>query len=258
MEFLADYGLFFAKLFTLLIALLILIAFIGGMRMKEKMRQGMGQIEVRHWNDKLRKLQEMLHAEVLDKPALKQLVKEEKQQQKQQAKEEKQKRKAAKKSSEQSPEQDDTDAQEQKHTVYVINFHGDMRAQAVEALREEITAVLSVAKAGDEVVVKLESGGGLVHAYGLASSQLLRVKEKSLKLTICVDKVAASGGYMMAAVADHIIAAPFAVLGSIGVLAQIPNFHRFLKKHDVDFEMLTAGEYKRTLTMLGENTDKGR
>lgn len=258
MEFLADYGLFFAKLFTLLVALLILIAFIGGMRLKEKMRQGMGQIEVRHWNDKLRKLQEMLRSEVLDKPALKQLAKQEKHKQKQEAKQEKQQRKAAKQTGEQSAEPDDGDPEQAKHNVYVINFHGDIRAQAVDALREEITAVLSVANAGDEVVIKLESGGGLVHAYGLASSQLLRVKEKSLKLTICVDKVAASGGYMMAAVADHIIAAPFAVLGSIGVLAQIPNFHRFLKKHDVDFEMLTAGEYKRTLTMLGENTDKGR
>ena len=95
-------------------------------------------------------------------------------------------------------------------------------------------------------------------AYGLAASQMQRIRDKKLKLTVCVDKVAASGGYMMAVVADKIIAAPFAVLGSIGVLAQVPNFHRLLKKHDVDFEMLTAGKYKRTLTMFGENTDKGR
>ena len=72
------------------------------------------------------------------------------------------------------------------------------------------------------------------------------------------DKVAASGGYMMACIGDRILSAPFAVLGSIGVVAQIPNLHRLLKKHDVDYEVLTAGEYKRTLTVFGENTDKGR
>ncbi|MCP4842727.1 MAG: protease SohB, partial [Halieaceae bacterium] len=77
-------------------------------------------------------------------------------------------------------------------------------------------------------------------------------------LTIAVDKVAASGGYMMACVADRIVAAPFAVVGSIGVVAQLPNFHRLLKKNDIDFETLTAGQYKRTLTMFGENTDTGR
>jgi serine protease SohB len=75
---------------------------------------------------------------------------------------------------------------------------------------------------------------------------------------VAVDKVAASGGYLMAAVANRIIAAPFAVLGSIGVVAQIPNVHRLLKRHDVDVEVLTAGKYKRTLTVLGENTEEGR
>ena len=54
------------------------------------------------------------------------------------------------------------------------------------------------------------------------------------------------------------MAAPFALVGSIGVVAQIPNVHRLLKKNDVDVEVLTAGKYKRTLTMLGENTEEGR
>ena len=119
--------------------------------------------------------------------------------------------------------------------------------------------MLGVAEPGrDEVVVRLESGGGLVHAYGLAAAQLDRIRNKGVRLTACVDKVAASGGYMMACVADRIVASPFAVVGSIGVVAQLPNFHRFLKKNDVDFEVLTAGEHKRTLTIFGENTDKGR
>lgn len=145
-----------------------------------------------------------------------------------------------------------------KPRVFVLRFDGDMRADQVEALREEISAVLPEASEGDEVLLCLESPGGLVHGYGLAASQLVRLGDAGVKLTVAVDKVAASGGYMMACVADHIIAAPFAVIGSIGVLAQIPNFHRLLKKNDIDFELLTAGKYKRTLTMFGENTEKDR
>jgi serine protease SohB len=125
-------------------------------------------------------------------------------------------------------------------------------------LREEITTVLMVAHTTDEVLLRLESSGGLVHAYGLAASQLARLRDRNIPLTVSVDKVAASGGYLMACVADRILAAPFAVVGSIGVIAQIPNFNRFLKKHDVDFEQATAGEFKRTVTMFGETTDKGR
>ena len=125
-------------------------------------------------------------------------------------------------------------------------------------MREEITALLTVADKNDEVIMLLESGGGTVHGYGLAASQLRRIKDKSIKLTISVDKVAASGGYMMACVADHIIASPFAIIGSIGVLAQIPNFNRFLKKHNIDFEQISAGKYKRPLSLFGENTDEDR
>ena len=145
-----------------------------------------------------------------------------------------------------------------KRRVYVVNFEGNIAASAVDNLREEITAILSVANKKDEIVVRLESSGGMVHSYGLASSQLDRIKKAKLKLTICVDKVAASGGYMMACVGDKIIAAPFAIVGSIGVVAQMPNFNKLLKKHDIDFELLTAGEHKRTLTLFGKNTDKGR
>ncbi|MCH7695932.1 MAG: protease SohB [Proteobacteria bacterium] len=147
---------------------------------------------------------------------------------------------------------------DERHNIYVLNFNGDIRASEVASLREEITALLTVADKNDEVIVLLESGGGTVHGYGLAASQLRRIKDKSIKLTISVDKVAASGGYMMACVADHIIASPFAIIGSIGVLAQIPNFNRFLKKHNIDFEQISAGKYKRTLSLFGENTDEDR
>jgi serine protease SohB len=139
-----------------------------------------------------------------------------------------------------------------------MDFHGDLQASRVKDLSTEITAVLTLAEADDEVLVRVESPGGVVHGYGLAASQLDRIKQHGIPLVVAVDKVAASGGYLMAAVADKVVAAPFAVMGSIGVVAQIPNVHRLLKKHDVDVEVLTAGKYKRTLTVLGENTDEGR
>ncbi|MES1964848.1 protease SohB [Psychrobacter sp. AH5] len=142
--------------------------------------------------------------------------------------------------------------------VFVLDFDGDIKASAVKHLREEISTIVSTANKGDEVIIRLESGGGMVHSYGLAAAQLVRLKEAGLKLTVCVDKIAASGGYMMACVADNIIAAPFAVIGSIGVVSQLPNFHKLLKKNDVDYEMFTAGDYKRTVTVFGENDDEDR
>lgn len=146
----------------------------------------------------------------------------------------------------------------QTHTVYVLDFDGDIKASAVDHLREEISTIISTTKQGDEVVLRLESGGGQVSAYGLAAAQLLRLKDAGLTLTICVDKVAASGGYMMACTANKLIASEFSVLGSIGVVSQLPNFHELLKKHNIGFEQFTAGEYKRTVTMFGENTDEDR
>ncbi len=143
----------------------------------------------------------------------------------------------------------------QKLKAFVLDFDGDIKASSIRQLREEVSSLISIAKKDDEVILRLESPGGIVHAYGLAAAQLTRLKEAGINLTICVDKVAASGGYMMACVADKIYAAPFAVVGSIGVVAQMPNFNKLLKNHDVDYELFTAGDYKRTVTILAENTD---
>ena len=143
-------------------------------------------------------------------------------------------------------------------SVFVLDFDGDIKASAVAHLREEISVIISSAKAGDEVVIRLESGGGQVNAYGLAAAQLVRIKDAGLILTVCVDKISASGGYMMACVADKIIASDFAVIGSVGVVSQLPNFHELLKKHNIGYEMFTAGEYKRTVTIFGENDDEDR
>jgi len=152
----------------------------------------------------------------------------------------------------------DNEVGKTKRRVFVINFDGDIRALTVENLRQEISAVLTIATPRDEVLVKIESAGGVIHGYGLAASQLQRIRNRNIPLTVVVDKIAASGGYMMACVANRILAAPFAIIGSIGVITQLPNFNRFLKRHNIDFEQVSAGEYKRTLTMFGENTDKGR
>ncbi len=161
-----------------------------------------------------------------------------------------------KKTSKKQPE--DNAEQGKQPRVWVLDFYGDIKASATGHFAEEVSAVIDVASADDEVVVRLESGGGLVHAYGLAAAELERLAAAGLETTVCIDKVAASGGYLMACTAGHIKAAPFAVLGSIGVVAQVPNVHRLLKRHDIDVELLTAGKYKRTLTMLGENTAEGR
>ncbi len=248
MEFLADYGLFLAKTITFVVAfaVIVLIAVAASSRNQNKEK---GQIEVKKLNDKFEELQENLEHSILTDAERKKIKKEKKKEEKAKAKEAKKKLKA--KTEKESEE-------ENKKRVFVTEFDGDIKASETEGLREVITSILSVAKDTDEVVVKLESQGGMVHSYGLASSQLARITAKNIPLTICVDKVAASGGYMMACVANKILAAPFAIIGSIGVVAQLPNFHRLLKKNDVDYEMLTAGEYKRTLTMFGENTDKGR
>ncbi|HWE25553.1 MAG TPA: protease SohB [Myxococcales bacterium] len=149
-------------------------------------------------------------------------------------------------------------AAEKKPNVFVLEFKGDLFATAVRNLREEVTAVTTVAGKDDEVVVRLESAGGAVPHYGLAAAQLLRLRDKGIKVTVCIDRIAASGGYMMACVADTIVAAPFAIIGSIGVVAQVPNLHRLLKKHDVDFQEMTAGEFKRTVSVFGEITERGR
>lgn len=234
MEFLADYASFLAKTVTLVLAIVVVLVSLAVLRGRGR-GQSTGHLQVLKLNDFYKGLRERLEQSLLDKEQLKT-------QRKAQAKAEK----AAKKSG------------EHKFRVYVLDFDGDIKASAVEHLRHEITALLSLATPQDEVVVRLESGGGMVHSYGLAASQLARIRQAGVPLTICVDKVAASGGYMMACIGDRILSAPFAILGSIGVVAQLPNLHRLLKKHDVDFEVLTAGEYKRTLTVFGENTQKGR
>lgn len=243
MEFLAEYGLFLAKTLTLVFAVIFVVGSIFALSHKNK-KSSKGELEVTHLNDRFKQMKETLEHHILKKETLKAKEKAEKKRKKEEKKQ--------KKSSAGSAEETD------KPRVFVLDFEGDIKASAVGSLREEITSVLTLAKTTDEVVVRLESPGGMVHSYGLAASQLARIRQKEIPMTVCVDKVAASGGYLMACLANKILAAPFAIIGSIGVVAQMPNFHRLLKKHDIDFEVLTAGEYKRTLTLFGENTEKGR
>ncbi len=248
MEYLYEYGMFLARAVTIVAAVLILVAGIVAIGSRQRAAQHEGHIEVRKVNERYKNMADALRSIADDPETVKANHKAQKKADKQEAKEAKKARKKG--------VVDESDARRKR--LYVFNFDGDIRASATDNLREEISVVLSQASAGDEILIRVESPGGVVHGYGLAASQLQRIRDADVPLTIAVDKVAASGGYMMACVANHIIAAPFAVIGSIGVLAQLPNFHRLLKKMDIDFELLTAGEYKRTLTIFGENTDKGR
>jgi len=262
LEFLFEYGLFFAKAMTVVMAIIaVLIAFVA-IAMKQKgQASGKGQLEIHSISDALVDVTDYAEKMLLSDAQLKQFMKDKKAEEKAKAKADKAATKlAAKNKIGSDPNLSDSPAKmtTDKARLFVINFHGSVDAHEVANLREEITAILLAAEDNDEVLVNLESGGGVVHGYGLAASQLQRIKAKGLKLTICVDKVAASGGYMMACVADRLICANFAIIGSIGVIAQMPNFNKLLKKNDIDFEQHTAGDYKRTLTVFGENNDDGR
>ncbi len=232
LEYALDYGLFLAKLGTVAVA----IIFVGGFIVAE-MRRGAEQrgLTIEHLNRRFEELGDTLSRAVMGKAQFKQTAKQRKSERKE----------LDKKGS-------------QRRRIFVIDFKGDIRATATASLREEVSAILAVASKDDRVLVRLENAGGAVHEHGLAASQLLRIRQKDLPLIIAVDKVAASGGYLMACVASHIIAAPFAIIGSIGVIAQLPNFNRWLEEKGVDFEQVTAGRFKRTLTLFGKNTDEGR
>lgn len=235
MDFLYDYLAFLARVLTVLVAVVLAIAFAAAQGSRRP-RSHQGYLEVTLLNDRYRSMREALLA--LIDPALN------KRDQKRLDKEDKQRSKKG--------------ADPQRRRVFVVDFVGDLQASQGASLANVVSAVLTTAADGDEVVVRLESAGGVVHGYGFAAAQLQRVKRKGVRLTVAVDKVAASGGYMMAVVADRVLAGPFALVGSIGVVAQVPNVHRLLQRIDVDFDVITAGEHKRTMTVFGENTDQGR
>lgn len=230
---LIDYGLFLAKTLTLLLGIGLLVVL--AVRARKSDQAGGDHLEVTHLNDHYRDLAHQLRQASRPDKTYQRSLKAERKVEKARAK-----------------------AAEDRARLFVIDFQGDIKATESAALREIISALLLEAQAGDQVLLRLENSGGLVTEHGLAASQLTRLRAKGIRLTVAVDKVAASGGYLMAVVADQIIAAPFAVVGSIGVVAQLPNFHRVLERHGVDYELHTAGDYKRTLTLFGENTDAGR
>ena len=231
LEFLAEYGLFLLKALTIVVAIIAVISVAAAAGRKAHMEG----LEVEDLNKKYRNVADALRKAVSTKAEAKKAAKERKAEEKKRAKE-----------------------PSDRPRSFVIDFKGDLKASAVASLREEVSAILEVAGTDDEVIVRLENHGGIVHEHGLAASQLARIRDRDIPLIVCVDKVAASGGYLMACVASKVYAAPFAILGSIGVLAQIPNFNRMLDSHGVDFEEVTAGKYKRTVTMFGKNTDEDR
>lgn len=216
-----------------MVSIALVVVVILGAAMKNK-AHGKGELSIQNLSEDIKDQLHELKRSLLDKEQVKAFDKAEKKAQKQ--------------------KQDEAE----KGNLFVLDFNGDIQASQTESLREEISAIISIAKPNDEVLINLESPGGMVHGYGLAASQISRLKDAKIHTTVSVDKVAASGGYMMACVADKIISAPFAVIGSIGVVAQLPNINKLLKKNDIEVEQHTAGEYKRTLTVIGENTEEGR
>lgn len=261
MDWFFEYLLFFAKSITVVIAIIAVLLFI----LSQRRKTSSGSLEIKDISEGYSQIKELMQFSSMDDSEAKTWQKEQKKQKKLEkkqakatAKAKKAQRKADKAIADDVETASDSATKSDKAKLYVLAFNGSVDAHEVEDLRQEVTAVLSVIKPEDEVVLKLESPGGVVHGYGLAASQLMRFKKHNIPFTAVVDKVAASGGYMMACTANKIIAAPFAIIGSIGVVAQIPNFHRLLKKNAIDVELQTAGEYKRTLTMFGENTQEGR
>ena len=231
LEIFLEYGLFLLKVITVLISVIVLISFVAASK-KSNISEG---LEIENLNEKYKGLSDSLNKAVMEKGEWKKKHKSEK------AIAKKNKKKKTR-----------------KPKAYILDFIGDIKASAVPSLREEITAILDIAKRNDQIVLRLDNHGGVVHEHGLAASQLARIRQKKIHLTVVVDKVAASGGYLMASVANKIYAAPFAILGSIGVIAQLPNFNRLLDNYGVDFEQITAGQYKRNVTMFGKNTDQDR
>lgn len=265
MEFITEYGLFLLKAATVVFAIIVVLGFILSFGQKQR-SANKGDIKVTDLGEEIKDYKQAIQSEVLSAAEWKLLEKAQKDEEKKEEKAEKKKVKRNKKENKAVSSNDslpagkviESDNEESKQRLFVLDFDGDTEASSVESLREEITAILATANKTDSVLVKLNSPGGMVHAYGLAASQLKRIRDAGHHLTIAVDEVAASGGYMMACVADKIISAPFAIIGSIGVVAEVPNFNRLLKKAHVDYEQHTAGDFKRTLTIFGENTTHGR
>jgi len=238
-DFLSQYGLFLAKAITLFLGIIFTVLAVVIIIVRSKNQPQEGTFVIESINERLEELTDLLDNEMLSKTELKAKMK-------------------ARKKSQKKQKNNKTQETELEPKLFIIQFEGDVRASAVSELRETITAILNVATPKDEVLLILESGGGFVPHYGLAASQLARFRANNIPLTVAIDKIAASGGYLMACVANKIICAPFAVVGSIGVLAIVPNFHELLKKHHIQVEQHTAGQYKRTLTMFGQNNEEAR
>ena len=233
-QFIYPYLLFLAKTITVLVALVLALGLVASLKAAKKShRRDREDMRISCLNDEFADLREEMHGTLNDEKSHKNWLKEQKKAQKR-------------------------EELAVKPNLFVMDFNGDIEASATDELREHLNMILQVANPGDRVMIRLESGGGLVYAYGFAAAQLHRLRQKQIPLTVCVDKVAASGGYMMACLADEIIASPFAILGSVGVIGALPNFHRLLQKHDIDYEQHTAGKFKRSLTVLGEHTNEDR
>ena len=249
-----EYLNFLLETLTIVIAILICLGGALALVARGKMAaKKSGTLIIASMAEDLDEQRDKVEEKILSSCELKRIRKLRKQEKKEKEKLEKKEAKIAKNKSKKNSDQFSREPK-----VFVIRFVGDMQASAVKGLREQVSAICQIAQKQDEVICCIESGGGAVHAYGLAASQLVRLKSLGLKLTIVIDKIAASGGYLMASIADELVSAPFAIIGSIGVLMQLPNFHKALEDKGIEFEQITSGKYKRTVTMFGKNTEADR
>ncbi|CAB3976441.1 protease SohB [Candidatus Azoamicus ciliaticola] len=223
---LTDYTIFFLKIITIIILLLLtIITCLIIIKNKDNK-----YIEIKNINKKYITLKKMFLSEILKKTEKKNIIK--------------------------------NINKEEKiiktKNLFILNFNGDINASDINNLKDILSILILNKKYVDEVLIKLTSNGGIVTNYGLAATQLKRLKNENINLTISIDTIAASGGYMMACVANKIIASHFSIIGSIGVLGIIPNINKMLNKNNIEIEYHTSGKYKKTLSVIGENTEIGR
>lgn len=140
----------------------------------------------------------------------------------------------------------------------VLRFEGDTMATGRQDFARMVDEVLHNKERIQRVIVVVNSPGGGVSVYGQMFAGMERMRNAGVDVTACVDTYAASGGYLMSVPAQRIIAAPFAMVGSIGVVSEFMNFNKLLRRLGVEPMTITAGELKRTVTPLSEVTEENK
>ena len=109
------------------------------------------------------------------------------------------------------------------------------------------------------VILRINSPGGTVTASDAAYRLIMRFKEKSKKPVVAIlMDIAASGGYYTACAADHIVAYPTSITGSIGVIVQTVSLQPALAKFGITAEAITSGQNKDAGSLFSTLTPQQR